>query len=49
MDDNIPSIRLAIDVTVGSFYKIYHILTNRQKKIEIDTNVSLNKNDLMKV
>ena len=49
VDDNIPSIRLAIDVTAGSFYKICHILTNRQKKIEIDTNVSLNKNDLMKI
>ena len=31
VDDNIPSIRLAIDVTVGSFYKMYHILTNRKK------------------
>ena len=50
VDDNIPSIRLAIDVTVeGSSYQIYHILTDRQKKIEIDTNVSLNKNDLIKV
>ena len=49
VDDNIPSIRLAIDVTVGSFYQIYHILTNRRKKLEIDTNVSLNKNDLMKI
>ena len=50
VDDNIPSIRLAIDVTVeGSSYQIYHILTNRRKKIEIDTNVSLNKNDLMKI
>ena len=47
--DNIPS-RLAIDVTVeGSFYQIYHIQTNSRKTIEIDTNVSLNKNDLMKV
>ena len=35
VDDNIPSIRLAIDVTVeGSFYKIYHILTNRRKKLK---------------
>ena len=50
VDDNLPSIRLAIDVTVvGSFYQIYRILTNRRKKIDIDTNVSLNKNDLMKV
>ena len=50
VDDNIPSIRLAIDVTVeGSSYQIYHILTNRRKTIDIDTNVSLNKNDLMKV
>ena len=50
VDDNIPSIRLAIDVTVeGSFYKIYHILTNGRKKIDIETNVSLNKNDLMKI
>ena len=50
VDDNIPSIRLAIDVTVeGSSYQIYHILTNGRKKIEIDTNVSLNKNDLIKV
>ena len=47
-DDNIPS-RLAIDVTVGSFYKIYHIQTNGLKTIDIDTNVSLNKNDLIKV
>ena len=47
--DNIPS-RLAIDVTVeGSFYQIYHIQTNSQKTIDIDTNVSLNKNDLMKI
>ena len=50
VDDNIPSIRLAIDVTVeGSSYQIYHILTNGRKKIDIETNVSLNKNDLMKV
>ena len=50
VDDNIPSIRLAIDVTVeGSSYQIYHILTNRRKKIEIDTNVIINKNDLMKI
>ena len=46
--NNLP-LRLAIDVTVGSFYKIYHILTNSQKTIEIDTNVSLNKNDLIKI
>ena len=47
--DNIPS-RLAIDVTVeGSFYQIYHILTNSRKTIDIVTNVSLNKNDLIKV
>ena len=45
---NIPP-RLAIDVTVGSFYKIYHIQTNGQKTNDIDTNVSLNKNDLIKV
>ena len=50
VDDNIPSIRLAIDVTVeGSSYQIYHILTNGRKKIDIETNVSLNKNDLIKV
>ena len=50
VDDNIPSIRLAIDVTVeGSSYQIYHILTNGRKKIEIETNVILNKNDLIKV
>ena len=50
VDDNIPSIRLAIDVTVeGSSYQIYHILTNGRKTIDIDTNVSLNKNDLMKI
>ena len=49
VDNNLPSIRLAIDVTVGSFYKIYHILTNRRKKIEIDTNVIINKNDLLKI
>ena len=47
--DNIPS-RLAIDVTVeGSFYQIYHIQTNSRKTIDIVTNVSLNKNDLIKV
>ena len=35
VDDNIPSIRLAIDVTVeGSSYQIYHILTNRRKKLK---------------
>ena len=50
VDDNIPSIRLAIDVTVeGSSYQIYHILTNGRKTIDIVTNVSLNKNDLIKV
>ena len=49
VDNNLPSIRLATDVTVGSFYKIYHILTNRRKKIEIDTNVIINKNDLLKI
>ena len=49
VDNNLPSIRLAIDVTVGSFYKIYHIRTNRRKKIEIDTNVIINKNDLLKI
>ena len=46
--NNLP-LRLAIDVTVGSFYKIYHIQTNGLKTIDIDTNVSLNKNDLMKI
>ena len=50
VDDNIPSIRLATDVTVeGSSYQIYHILTNGRKTIDIETNVSLNKNDLIKV
>ena len=50
MDDNIPSIRFAIDITIpGSFYQIFHLLTNSQKKLEIDTNVSINKNDLMKI
>ena len=50
VDDNIPSIRLAIDVTVeGSSYHFYHILTNGRKTNDIDTNVSLNKNDLIKV
>ena len=50
VDDNTPSIRLAIDVTIpGSFHQIFHLLTNRQKKLEIDTNVSINKNDLMKI
>ena len=50
VDDNIPSIRLAVDVTVeGSSYQMYHILTNGLKTIDIDTNVSLNKNDLIKV
>ena len=33
VDDNIPSIRLAIDITIpGSFYQIFHLLTNSQKK-----------------
>ena len=48
---NIPS-RLAIDVTVdgpGSSYQIYHIQPNNRKTFDIDTNVSLNKNDLIKV
>ena len=46
---NIPSISLAIDITIlGSFYKIFHFRTNSQKA-EIDTNVSINKNDLMKI
>ena len=50
VDDNIPSIRLAVDVTVeGSSYQMYHILTNGRKTIDIDTNVSLHKNDLIKV
>ena len=32
VDDNIPSIRLAIDITIpGSFYQIFHLLTNSQK------------------
>ena len=48
--DNIPSIRLAIDVTIeGSSYKLFRLLTNRQKKFEIDANVSINKYDLMKI
>ena len=50
MDDNIPSIRFAIDITIpGSFYQIFHLLTNSQKKLEIDTNVSINKIDLIKI
>ena len=50
VDDNLPSIRLAIDVTIeGSSYQLFHLLTNRQKKFEIDTNVRINKNDLMKI
>ena len=49
-DDNIPSIRLAIDITIlGSDYHIFHLLTNRQQKLAIDTNVSINKNDLIKI
>ena len=38
----------AIDVTLGSFYKIFRFRPNSQK-VEIDTNVSINKNDLMKI
>ena len=50
MDDNLPSIRLVIDVTIeGSSYQLFHLLTNRQKKLKIDANVSINKNDLIKV
>ena len=50
VNDNIPSIRLAIDITIlGSFYQIFHLLTNSHKKLEIDTNVSINKNDLIKI
>ena len=45
---NIRSISLAIDITIlGSFYQIFHFRTN-SRKVEIDTNVSINKNDLMK-
>ena len=38
----------AIDVTLGSFYKIFRFRSNSQK-VEIDTNVSININDLMKI
>ena len=45
---NIPSISLVIDVTISSVNKRFPFRTNAQKA-EIDTNVSINKNDLMKV
>ena len=48
---NIPS-RLAIDVTVdgpGSSYQIYHIQPNNRTTFDIDTNISLNKKDFIKV
>ena len=39
----------AIDVTLlGSFYQLFRFRSNSQK-VEIDTNVSINKNDLMKI
>ena len=46
---NNRSISLVIDITLlGSFYKRFPFRTNSQKA-EIDTNVSINKNDLMKI
>ena len=46
---NIRSISLVIGITIlGSFYKKFPFRTNSQKA-EIDTNVSINKNDLMKI
>ena len=48
---NIPS-RLAIDVTVdgpGSSYHFYHIQPNNRTTFDIDTNISLNKKDFIKV
>ena len=46
---NIRSISLVIDITLlGSFYKRFPFRTNAQKA-EIDTNVSINKNDLIKI
>ena len=46
---NIRSISLVIGITIlGSFNKRFPFRTNSQKA-EIDTNVNLNKNDLMKV
>ena len=39
----------AIDVTLlGSFYQLFRFRSNSQN-MEIDTNVSINKNDLMKI
>ena len=46
---NIRSISLVIGITIlGSFNKRFPFRTNSQKA-EIDTNVSINKNDLMKI
>ena len=46
---NIHSISLVIAITIlGSFNKRFPFRTNSQKA-EIDTNVSINKNDLMKI
>ena len=46
---NIPVLNFGIDVTLlGSFYQLFHFRTN-SRKVEIDTNVSINKNDLMKI
>ena len=46
---NIRSISLVIGITIlGSFNKRFPFRTNAQKA-EIDTNVSINKNDLMKI
>ena len=46
---NLHPISLVIDITlVGYFYKQFPFRTNSQKA-EIDTNVSINKNDLMKI
>ena len=47
--NDLPSLGLAIDITIlGSFYQIFRFRTN-SRKVEIDTNVSINKNDLMKI
>ena len=46
---NIPVISLTIDVTLlGSFYQAFSFRTD-SRKVEIDTNVSINKNNLKKI
>ena len=48
-DNYIPP-RLALDVTTfgNASYNFFHISTNRRQKLEVATNISLNKKDLIK-